>query len=188
LRRVAIPPTVDCPHCREKNPASEDHCASCGKLLAIYIGPAETLPRRLGLGSLMLLVALVALCLVVMREEPALGVFMLLVSVPALIRTFAVVATRKADGRPMVVPEKVGTFAASAGIVWLIGLAAALAFGAVCFVLSVVWMLFTAVSPNGLPPVFFAWDWSPVIILPLGGLAALAVIYYLGRILWVVKG
>jgi hypothetical protein len=181
--RVNIPNTVNCPHCHEPNPAQANACASCGKSLLVYIGPAEAIPRRLGLSSLMVLVAAIAPCLVVLRAEPALGVLMLLIIVPAVIRTFVAISTRKADGRPMPTDEKLATFAASLGIVWLIGVAAGIAFGGSYFVSSA--LIYTILSIFIFLPQSAMHDvWFMLPSMSLGLLAGLGVMYSLGRKLW----
>jgi hypothetical protein len=176
---------VDCPHCREKNPVAAMACQACGKALTIYIGPAEAIPRRVGLGSLMLLVALVAPCLVVLREVPVLGVLLLVITVPALVRTLSAVSTRKSDGRPMITAEMLSTFGASLGIVWLIEIAALLAFGAASFVLHSFWSIVAELWPHRFHPV--DWEWSLYLVIPPAVVMGVVVAFLLGRKLWTLK-
>jgi hypothetical protein len=81
----------------------------------------------------MLVIALIAVCLGVLVEIPGLGVVLLLVSTPALIRTLMAVSRGKAAGRPLSGWEKMTVFAGSLGVVAVIGLASLIAFIATCF-------------------------------------------------------
>ena len=186
LRRITIPNTVNCPHCRETSPAVEAQCRSCGKPLVVYIGPAEMLPRRVELGSLMIVVAVLAPCLVVLREVPGLGILLLLVVVPALVRTLGAVSTRKSDGRPMVAAEQLGTFAASVAIVWLIGLAALLAAGTVYVMAGVAVEIVGAIVLSEHLRILES-EWGFLSLAPVAIIAAVAVIYALGKRLWALK-
>lgn len=186
MRRITLPTTVDCPHCREKNLMSLTNCQSCGKSLLVYIGPAEVLPRRVGLGSLMLAVAVIAPCLVVLRDAPPLGAVLLLIIVPAMFRTLGAISTRESDGRPMIAAEKAATFAASLGIVWLMGLTAGLAFGAVYMIAATVLEFVAAIVPTGSPHLM-STPWGALVVAPVALLAAGAAIWFLGRKLWAIR-
>lgn len=183
MARIPFPPYVNCPHCAARNPPAEERCGSCGRLLTLYIGPAEHLPRRFDLGSLMVLIALVAVCLGVTREVPAIGVFLLLITVPALLRTFVWIARQKGDGVAMLWPEKFGAFAASLGIVWLILLGAASAFA---FAFTVGTFAGAAVQalvfdgPGSVPVAMF-------VSVPFGCIGAAVSGYYLTKTLWPIK-
>jgi hypothetical protein len=178
---IPLPELVDCLNCGAKNPAIEEHCQECGRPLAIVIGPPAKI-RRLGLGTLMLLIAEVAVCLAVMRELTGLGVLMLLVLAPAHVRTVVAVARRKADERPMTWEETLAAFVASMGLMVVIGVAAGIAFGMSCFVgfwggagLHSLW-------PSQGPYEGLAWGLFGGVAL--GSLAALFVIVVLLRRLW----
>jgi hypothetical protein len=106
----------------------EIHCRSCSKPLTLYIGPAEALPRRFGLGPLMVLVAVVALGLGVLRYVPVLGVTILVLLVPAVVRTTAFVSQRESDLRPISLDEKMMAFFGSVGVMMLVLVAASLTF------------------------------------------------------------
>ena len=67
----------------------------------------------------------------VFQESPGLGILLVILVTPAVVATFVDAPTRRARGRPMTVWEKLGNFAAKAGIVVctiVVGLVAA--FGA----------------------------------------------------------
>ena len=104
---------VNCPHCGILNPATENTCQRCLKRLTIYIGPASSLPRRLGLGTLMTLVAVMAIGFGLFRIVPALGVLFLYLFTPATIRTLGVISQRDVDNQPLTAKEQVYVFFSS---------------------------------------------------------------------------
>jgi hypothetical protein len=165
---------VNCPHCGAVNPSSEARCESCSKGLTIYIGPSQGLPRRFGVGSLMLLVAAVALGLAALRGAPLLGVLILILIPPALVRTMAVVSQRTTDERPMLLDEKMSVFFGSIGVMMAVLLASFLAFAIVCMPVGSM-----AMSGGG--------DGMAVAV-SLAGAAALAAAVWVVRKLWPYKG
>jgi hypothetical protein len=175
-----LPELVNCPHCGVKNPAIEERCQECGRPLAVYIGPPAKV-RRFGLGALMLLIAEIAVCLAVLRDLPGLGILMLLILVPAHVRTLVAVARRKADDRPMTRAEMLGVFFGSMALVLLIGVAGGIAFGTTCF--AGFWggyglrSLLPGASNDSL-------GWGFLIGVSLGSVAAVSVIVLLLRRLW----
>lgn len=171
IRRVDV---VNCPHCGAENPAREAHCRSCSKGLTIYIGPAHNLPRRYGLGSLMLLVASVALGLGALRGVPVLGALILVLIPASVVRTMAIVAQRDVDGRPMNVEERTGVFFGSIGVMIAVLLASFLAFAIVCM-------------PAG-SMAMGAGGYGMSLALALAGAAGLAVAVWVLRKLWPYKG
>ena len=171
IRRVDV---VNCPHCWAANPAREAHCASCSKELTLYIGPAHNLPRRYGLGSLMILVASVALGLGALRGVPVLGVLILVLVPASLVRMMAIVAQRDVDGRPMNTDESMGVFFGSIGVMMAVILASFLAFAIVCMPAGSMAM---GAGGYGMP-----------VALSLAGAAALAVAVWVLRKLWPYKG
>ena len=79
-----------------------------------------TAPRTLGVGELMIAIALVGVCLGVFRENLGLGIVTASVACLALGRTLGVIARRKAGGATMTPREKALTLLASTGIALLI--------------------------------------------------------------------
>lgn len=165
---------VNCPHCGAENPSVEARCASCSKGLTIYIGPTQGLPRRFGVGSLMLLVATVALGLSALRGAPMLGVLILVLIPPALVRTMAVVSQRATDERPMILDETMGVFFGSIGVMMAVLLASFLAFAIVCMPVGSMTM------GSGV--------YGMTLALSLAGAAALAAAVWVLRKLWPYKG
>lgn len=171
IRRVTV---VNCPHCGAENPAREAVCSACSKGLTLYIGPTQNLPRRFGLGSLMVLVATVALGLGALRGVPLLGVLILVLIPPALVRTMAVTSQREADERPMTVDERMGVFFGSIGVILATVLSAFLAFAVVCV-------------PAGSMMMGAGGQWMPI-ALALAGAAAVGAAWWVLRKLWPYRG
>ncbi len=119
---------VNCPHCAAVNPSHESLCRACARELTVYIGPAERLPHRFGVGSLMMLVASVGVGLGFLRAAPVVGAVILLVVPPALVRTMAAVSQRAGDGRPMTGDESMSTVFQSLGRMLAVVVASFLAF------------------------------------------------------------
>ena len=125
------PEIVDCPHCGARNFAIDDDCAACRRGLTVFIGPRAQV-RRVGLGSVMMGVAVVAVCLAPVRVAPGLCILLACILLPATTRAILHVEGRKAEGRPMIVREKIGAFLNSTAITLVILLAASTAFVATC--------------------------------------------------------
>lgn len=165
---------VNCPHCGAENPSSESRCVACSKGLVVYIGPAQRLPHRFGLGSLMVLVATVALGLSALRGAPVLGVLILVLMPPALVRTMTVISQRDADERAMTFDDKMAVFLGSIGVMLAVLLSAFLAFAIVCMPVGSM-----AVSAGG---------YGMPLALAISGAAGLAVAVWVLRKLWPHKG
>jgi hypothetical protein len=165
---------VNCPHCGAVNPAYASTCEACSRGLVVYIGPAQTIPRRFGLGSIMVLVASVAFGLGLLRAAPPLGVVVLLLVPAALVRTVAAMSQRASDERPMTADERASTFAASLGVVLAVIAASALALAIV-----------------GMPAASMAMSAGPtgrVVAFSLAGLSGLGAGYWVLRKLWPYRG
>jgi hypothetical protein len=140
-----------------------------------HIGPDQAPPPpvkgRFTLGSLMLVIALVAVCLGVLREVPGLGVILILVATPALARTLGAASHRKRVGRPMTAVEKVEAFVASVGVVTAIGVSALIAFVATCV-------------PVGFVTLSASFEAGLILAVVVGLVAAVAVGVPMIRRLW----
>ena len=104
----------------------EERCGACGKPLAIFIGPPAPIPRKIGLGPLMVLIAVVAVCMAVGRVFLPLGILMGLVIPPAMARTHIASVRRDADGRPLSGAARFELFVASTCIVGFLVFVAAI--------------------------------------------------------------
>ncbi len=165
---------VNCPHCGAENPSTEGRCGACSKGLIVYIGPAQQLPKRFGVGSLMVLVASIALGLSALRGAPLLGVLILILVPPSVVRTVAVISQRSADERPMVLDETMGVFFGSIGVMMAVLLASFLAFAIVCMPAGSMAM---GAGGYGMP-----------VALSVAGAAALGMAIWVLRKLWPYKG
>jgi hypothetical protein len=88
------PEIVDCPHCGARNLAIDDDCAAGGRGLTLYIGPWAKV-RRVGLGSVMMGVAVVAVCLAPVRVTPGLCILLACILLPATTRAILHIEGRK---------------------------------------------------------------------------------------------
>ena len=92
------PEIVDCPHCGAGTSRSTT-LAACGRVLTVYIGP-RPMVRRVGLGSVMMGVAVVAVCLAPVRVAPGFCILLACILIPATTRAILHIEGRKAEGRP----------------------------------------------------------------------------------------
>jgi len=129
---------VNCPHCGVENPATEARCGTCSRGLTLYIGQARALPRKFGLGSLMVLVAIIAVGLGIFRVVPVLGMLVLYLSTPAMIRTLSVISQRADDQRHVTREEKSLVFVSSIGLMIAVLVASFIAFMAVGVAMSTI--------------------------------------------------
>ena len=179
-----------CPQCFSSNRPGDITCFLCGHGLENAMVKIETEaqraptpPRSSGsvnpyappasdispavtfrIGSLLLVIAVIAVCLGVARENLVLGIILAVVVVPALIYTFIVVEKRSA-GIPMAVPDKAFTFLVAIGGVLIIEFSGLVAFCMTCIPIGSV--SFGANSAVGM-----------IIALTLGGIAAIAAAWY----------
>ena len=129
-------PSVNCPSCGEANPAAEERCHACSRLLTIYIGPTKTLPTKFGLGSLMVLVAAVGLGLGVLRVSPVVGILFLILVIPAMIRTSGVASQRTEDERSTSFEDVFTIFLTSLGLMIVVLIFTLLPFLGIFFTLA----------------------------------------------------
>ena len=128
---------IACVHCGAANGPNRSHCWLCHEHLRgssdnpvqVPAAPVSTF----SLASLLLVITLISVCLGVATVAPGLSVPLVIVVTVALIRTFAATARRKGVGEPPDILQKVGSFAASIGIVLLIGVSAVIAFNIACW-------------------------------------------------------
>jgi hypothetical protein len=131
-------PSVNCPSCGEANPAAEERCHACSRLLTIYIGPAKTLPTKFGLGSLMVLVAAIGLGLGIFRVSPLVGILFLALVIPAMIRTSGVASQRAEDERKTTFEDVFTIFLTSLGLMCVVLIFTFLPFLGICFTLALI--------------------------------------------------
>lgn len=98
------------------------------------IEPPQPPPRQgLHLGSMMLVIALIAVCLAVTQELPWLGVPLCVSSVLAMVRTIRVSNRRRRNARPLTTYAAVMVFLSSLALVSAAGWSAIIAFSVTCF-------------------------------------------------------
>ncbi len=123
------------------------------------------------LGSLMLVIALIAVCLGVTVEVPGLGILLIVLAAPALVRTLLNVSHSKAEGVTLTLPQKAALFLGSLGIVALIALGALIAFVITCVPAG-----FVGIETDG--------NVGIVLAIGAGLIAAGAAGFFLARRLW----
>ncbi len=132
---------ISCPYCGALNARWDGNCWLCKQTInlnpaiadePILAEPVDVKPQ-FGLSTLLLIVTLFCLCLGLIAIAPGLIVPIVVIVVPALIRTS--VASR-VSGQTSTV-DKVASFSASLGIVVLIWIAGLIAFGAACTLIVV---------------------------------------------------
>ena len=92
---------------------------------------AET-PLQFSLATLLLVVTLVAVTLGAFWVAPGLGVFLVVLGVPALIRTMVANNRQRRVGSSHTALEKIGIFLVSLLIMWAVWMSASIAFAVVC--------------------------------------------------------
>ena len=94
----------------------------------------RSMPNRLrmGLATLMVAIAVLALCFAAIRAAPGLGIPVVLFLVPATLRAGVHIESRRAEGRPMTWSEKNDSIATSIMLAILLLPAAGIAFVATC--------------------------------------------------------
>jgi hypothetical protein len=88
---------------------------------------------QFSLATVFLIITLIAVCLGSLRLAPGLGVLLIIVATPALIRTCVVGIREKQAGHVLSLGEKVVAFLASSAIIVLVGVAGFIAFQIACW-------------------------------------------------------
>ena len=179
-------PPVVCPHCHAENPPGTLMCWICLQPLAEPASRPPAVPslapqRTFSLGSLMLVIALIAVCFGVFRETPGLGVALVIVLAPAFLHTLRNVYRRKAEGRPMSAMEKFAVFFSALGMVMVVGTAAGIAFFAMCWVGLFGGAAASQVLDPNANEGYASLGWSLILGGILGSVAAILVGYQTAR-------
>src|SRR5437870_10255314 len=98
-----------CPECGALRASAQARCWLCerkgsagiGAVVNPYASPrpiGENSPLQFSIASLLLVTTLVAVCLGVFLQSPGLGIFLSVMTLPAVIRTIIDVAQRKRGG------------------------------------------------------------------------------------------
>ena len=166
------PELVDCPTCGAKNPAVDNRCAACGKSLTVIIGPRPKM-RHVGLGSVMIVIAVLAVCLAPIRFAWPLSLLMAMLFVPATIHGVIALERRRLDGRPTPVGQAIGLFVRSFFLVFWIALATVIGFVATCV-------------PVGIATTMKQRSFEPNLIAACGAgaISGFAALWYVAKKLW----
>ncbi len=143
-----------CIGCGAYNPTAAEVCSGCGHRFAgpdlippvriilpprasdnPYEAPLTPIvpPRNFQIGTILIWIAVSAVCMGAFRENFALGVIAVVTLLPATIRTSFVAGARRALGRPMAWEERFATFLMTMLATWAILFASGIAFGITCF-------------------------------------------------------
>lgn len=131
-----------CRECGAELGAGDERCWLCRRDLVIdaevvelepppVVRPAVS-PLQFSLETLLLIVTLSAVCLGALVAVPGLGVLLLVIAVPALVRTCLTGIRSKKLGGKLTATDKVMAFLASAAITWAALIAAGMAFFTAC--------------------------------------------------------
>lgn len=172
------PELVDCPSCRVKNFAIDDCCTACGEPLAVVILPRPKV-RRIALSTIMVMVAVLAVCFAAVRADPVLGMAVSMVVVPAALITINEYESRKADNRPLQRRELARKSAAFLTRSMLLLPASA----ALCLTVAV--PIYMAIFSSGPPTVENFWIVEA--ICGSGVVLGIGISVILGRILWPIR-
>jgi hypothetical protein len=169
--------TPICPECGASNLAGEAACFLCGcglgtkapaspeagKPFNPYAPPTANSSMRptFRISSLLLIIAVVAVCLGVWQAQPILGAFVAAIVVPALGYVCVIAFKSGSVGKPMAALEKMNSFAAAMLGVVVIEFAALVAFCMTCVPTG--FMAMSAGGENGI-----------IVAFVVGGLAAVA--------------
>lgn len=131
----------NCPECGAALPPGAVTCWLCRRKsnsASHYSTPGTTVVRDPGAGqfslaTIFLVITLIAVCLGTFHIAPGLGVLVMIVAGPAMIRACVVGIKEKRAGHPLSIGEKLVAFFASTAIVILVGVAGFIAFQIACW-------------------------------------------------------
>jgi hypothetical protein len=132
---------------------------------------------QFSLESLMLVITLISVCLGMIVAAPGIGLLVVIVAVPALVRTLVVGRYRKEAASPLNLGEKVMAFLASTGIIIGIMLAGLIAYWVACIgtCFAVLGVAQTATEQSS------AEFWAVSVSIVTGAIVAIAVV---GWLIW----
>ena len=191
-----------CPRCGAQNRPSVAACFLCGQTLGRPVAasaestglpPTSVAPElddrwtaatpkkpdRAGqpyrIETLLLAIALIAVCLGVMYEAPGLGIPLAIVSAIAMARMKFVASRRRDEKRELTVNEKVGVFLATFAMTVLIFMGVATAM--IVAVVGAFFVICTAMNPNSGPQTLETVPWL------VGGVALACGAFFAARAL-----
>jgi hypothetical protein len=131
---------------------------------------------QFSIATILLITTLIAVCLGVFRLSPGFGIAVVAFAVPALVRAVVAGAKSKSGGRRLSIGDKLQMFAASLGLMVLVGIAGFVAFQIACWGTC---GLIVAVDPPSLDAETLLWT-----CVGIGSAAARAVG---GWLLWLTR-
>ena len=167
------PEIIGCPICGTRNFAIDDRCAQCGSVLEVVIWPRPPV-RHIRLGSVMAVIAVVAVCLAPIRVSLGLSIFFAAYLLPATVRGVVVLERRRLDSRTTQAGDVFAVLISSFFVCGAIVTSAAIAFVATCFPIGAATF---DVSGGPMGP-------GMISALVAGTIAGIATLYFVGRKLW----
>jgi len=135
-----------CDQCGAANSATRRECWQCGAQITSLVSsesdvnlfaspavPEQEFSTGQNLSSLLLLVALAAICLGIAAIAPGLAIVLAVLAVPALIRTSGILGRRQQRGVMSNFVEKILLFVGSFGVILVIVVSVVITFFAICF-------------------------------------------------------
>jgi hypothetical protein len=121
------PPGGPCWLCRQKEPQADPNSYAPPRAIG------ENTAAQFSLASLFLVMTLVAVCLGVFMIAPGLGILLVVVTAPALVRTTFASSYYKQVGAPLTPAWKIKAFLVSLFVMLAVGIATFVAFQVVCW-------------------------------------------------------
>lgn len=114
------PALSTCAKCGAVRPPKTAACPHCEVQLMEVLEAPKTLPRTVGIGTLMVTIAAVALAFAIIRAVPEIGVFLLMIFMLGLLRTYRGLAVSAAIDWPLTFAEKLSLGAESMAVAFLL--------------------------------------------------------------------
>lgn len=140
MSRTPSADSAHCPDCAAPLKSGELECWLCRRANQASDSPSSPLAGverksagQFSLATVFLIITLIAVCLGTLRLAPGVGVLLMIVAAPALIRTCIVGVKEKRGGHSLSIGEKLIAFLASSAIVVLVGVAGLIAFQIACW-------------------------------------------------------
>jgi hypothetical protein len=180
---------VICAQCGASIAATSECCWLCHAAVEAddganpYAAPESDVQvgRTFQISSLMIFIALLSVLLGVARLSIGLGIALVILVTPAYVRTVRDATLGRAEGKPLTVVDKVGTFFSSLAVVITILVASGAAFYATCWIPTGLGLVATEL-PNSDPYVVVLI--GIFIGVPLGISVAIVVMVKLSQKLW----
>ena len=179
-----------CCECGAELSANDERCWLCRRDLVIDAEVVETQPAagaslrgaplQFSLETLLLIVTLSAVCLGALVAAPGLGVLLLVIAVPALVRTCLSGMQAKKQGGKLTATDKVMAFLASVAITWAALVAAGMAFFTACTASLATGIAIGNVAGNSIDPALGnVLLWSAVALCGAVSIAAFVGMFWL---------